>query len=140
MLNKITLILSAGGILTSFYLVMSDFLQPGFCPKLLSVIPACYVALIAFILVLASCFFTNKTWGSLSFYSGSLTGLLLAAWFSYNQLAGLEECPKILNFPLCYASFFTFLIIIILKFLSYIKIRKHYKFCYYCNRKKIFLK
>lgn len=126
MFKKIILVLSAGGVLASFYLVMSDILLPGFCPKLLYIIPACYIVLIAFILVLASCFITNKIWSSLSFYVGSLPGLLLAIWFSYNQMAGLKECPNILTFPLCYASFFAFLIILILKFLSYIKIRKHY--------------
>ena len=124
MLKKIILIISAGGVLASFYLVMSDILQPGFCPRLFYSIPACYIVLIAFILVLGSCFITNKTGSSFSFYFGSVPGLLLAVWFSYNQLAGLDECPQILTFPLCYASFFTFLVIIILKLLSYIKIRK----------------
>ncbi len=107
-------IIASGGILVSLYLVISEVLTSDFCPKYLN-IPACYVVLIAFILVAVSCFLRKKALEYLFFYSGSTAGLLLAVWFSYHQLNGLKQCPIIAAVPLCYASLLTFLALFVLR-------------------------
>ncbi len=57
--KTILTILSIGGILTSIWLVYNEIMTPGFCPRLLH-IPACYLVLISFILVLAGIHFKGN--------------------------------------------------------------------------------
>ncbi len=106
-------ILSGAGTVFSIYLVVMETMNTGFCPGLWS-IPACYFVLVAFILVLISSFIKNTAAAGFIFYSGSAGGLAIAIWFSYNQIAGLKHCPSLMGLPLCFASFFIFLAIIIL--------------------------
>ncbi len=119
-------ILSGTGIIFSFYLVAMEIANTGFCPGLWG-IPACYFVLAAFILVLISSYLKNTAASRLVFYPGSAGGLLMAAWFSYNQAAGLKHCPAILSLPLCFASFFIFLILLILGIMAYEPLKRSAK-------------
>ena len=106
-------ILSGAGIVFSIYLMVMETMNTGFCPGLWG-IPACYFVLIAFMLVLVSSFIKNTAAAGFIFYPGSAGGLAIAVWFSYNQIAGLKHCPSMMGMPLCFASFFIFVLIIIL--------------------------
>ncbi len=106
-------ILSGAGIVFSIYLVVMETGNSGFCPGLWG-IPACYFVLTAFALVLISSFIKNTIAAGFIFYPGSVGGLAIAVWFSYNQIAGLKHCPSLMSMPLCFASFFIFMAIIIL--------------------------
>ena len=102
--------LSETGIVFSVYLVIKDVLSGDYCPEIFR-IPACYIVLFAFFLVRIS---LTKINSSKLFYAGSLTGLTLAIFFSYSQIAGKEKCPVLLNVPLCYGSLFLFTAMIVL--------------------------
>ncbi len=112
-LNKTIMIISFIGILFGVWLISMDVKSPGFCPKVLF-IPACYLVSIAFFLVYSSSYFLNKKTSDMFFYIGNVLGLVLAVWFSFAQIINLQECPKLLNIPLCYVSFFTFLFLLVL--------------------------
>ena len=116
MYNKITktiMILSFFGIIFGIWLISKDLKIPGFCPKLI-ILPACYPVTIAFFLVYASSYSQNKKTCNILFFIGDGLGLILAIWFSFSQIIGLQECPRLFKIPLCYASFFTFSFILIL--------------------------
>jgi hypothetical protein len=112
-LNKTIMIISFIGILFGVWLISMDVKSPGFCPKVLF-IPACYLVSIAFFLVYSSSYFLNKKTSDMFFYIGNVLGLVLAVWFSFAQIINLQECPKLLNIPLCYVSFLTFLFLLVL--------------------------
>ena len=100
------------GIVFSAYLVVNEIYSPGFCPVIFY-IPACYLIIASFILVLIS-LFINKVQARLAiFYIGAILGLGIAIWFSIGQIMGTKECPSLLNIPLCYGSAVLFVIIII---------------------------
>lgn len=99
------------GIVFSIYLILMDLIFPGHCPLFFG-IPACYLVLLSFLLVFISTFLKKNN--ALIFYIGSISGLLIAIWFSYNQLFDLQDCPRFLNIPLCYVSFFSFLVLLII--------------------------
>ncbi len=100
------------GIIFSVYLVVSEIYNPGFCPKIFNM-PACYLVITSFVLVLIS-LFINRTPGRLIvFYTGALSGLGIAIWFSIGQITGARECPDLFNVPLCFGSGVLFVIIIV---------------------------
>lgn len=107
------LILSVVGVIFSIYLVITDIQTNGYCPKV-TFIPACYLVMIAFVLIILSEFLRELP-RDIIFYIGWLIGLPLAVWFSYNQLSGLENCPRLFGVPMCFLSFGVFLILIFLK-------------------------
>jgi hypothetical protein len=114
MYNKITksiMIISFLGIIVGVWLISKDLKNPGFCPKL-SIIPACYLVVIAFFLVYASAYIIKKKTYNALFFTGDGLGLILAIWFSISQVFGLQECPKLFGLSLCYISFFTFLLLL----------------------------
>ena len=100
------------GIVFSIYLVVSEIYNPGFCPLLFD-IPACYLVLASFILVLISLFINITVVRSLIFYIGALSGLGIAIWFSIGQITGTKECPDLFNIPLCFGSGILFILIIV---------------------------
>jgi hypothetical protein len=73
-------------------------------------VPACFLVLIAYLMVLGSFVAFRK----LLYGIGTFMGLVLAVWFSNHQYAKSILCPVYLNIPLCYASLAAFVIIFIL--------------------------
>lgn len=115
-LIKIQMLISFIGIMFSFWLISKDIKTPGFCPSLFF-IPACYVVLVSFLMVYISTYLRKNFIKELVFYIGSILGLLTGTWFSINQLISYKECPTFFGIPLCYISFFSFLILILLNVL-----------------------
>lgn len=117
MKNKVLValvIVSACGVASAIWLVVMNIRNSGFCPLIFNV-PACYFVLLAFLLCLISTFPLKAPFSALLFYSGAFLGLTLAIWFSYNSMTGRDSCPEILGFPLCYLSFFVFLVLLMLR-------------------------
>lgn len=106
-------ILALIGLVISIYLVYTELSNPGFCPPFLG-IPACNIVLLGFSFVILSTFISHERVDKLLFFVGTIPGLILAIWFSYNQILGLKQCPRLLNIPLCYGSLIVFGIILFL--------------------------
>ena len=100
------------GLVFSIYLVVSEVYNPGFCPLLFNM-PACYLVLASFILVLISLFINTTAVRFLVFYIGAFSGLGIAIWFSIGQITGTKECPDLFNIPLCFGSGILFILIIV---------------------------
>jgi len=115
--NKYILSLSIIGFIFSFYLIFLDYLISDYCPKIYF-IPACYLVLISFALIIISEFLNFKI-QNIIFYIGSFFGLSLAVWFSFNEIVETEICPKLYEIPMCYLSLGIFLIIILFKVRDY---------------------
>ena len=111
--NKYIFFLSIIGIIFSFYLIFLDYLTSDYCPKIYF-IPACYLVFISFALITISDFI-HSTFQIFIFYIGSFFGIILAVWFSFNEIVKTEICPKLFEIPMCYLSLCIFLIIILLK-------------------------
>ena len=111
--NKYIFFLSIIGIIFSFYLIFLDYLTSDYCPKFYF-IPACYLVFISFALIIISDFL-HSTLQNFIFYIGSFFGIILAVWFSFNEIFKTDICPKFFEIPMCYLSFCIFLIIILLK-------------------------
>lgn len=112
--------ISTLGLFFAVYLVVSEMVQPGFCPEFLQ-IPACYIVLVAFLLVSISCLVRKRLFNMVLFDMGATVGLGLAIWFSINQYLGLKECPKLLEIPMCYASLIVFLSLWVMKIFEFIR-------------------
>ncbi|MTI70633.1 MAG: hypothetical protein FH751_10335 [Firmicutes bacterium] len=108
---NITLIISIIGSIFSFYLIFNELITRNFCPEIFN-IPACYIAFIAFSLTLTSQIIYSVKFSNILFFIGSITGLILGIWFSYNELIDFYICPRIFNIPLCYLSFLSFLLML----------------------------
>ena len=111
-LRVLLIIFTLLGIIFSVYLVVSETYNPGFCPKIFNV-PACYLVIASFGLVLISLFINRTPARMTVFYIGALSGLGIAIWFSIGQIIGIRECPGLFNIPLCFGSGVLFVIIII---------------------------
>jgi len=109
----IILLLSLLGILISLILVYNNFIVDDYCPKIFT-IPACYLVLSAFILIFISNFF-KKNISNILFWVGNIFEFALAVYFSVNNILALSYCPLFINIPLCFVSFFSFLLLPILK-------------------------
>lgn len=110
-INNIIKYLSVIGIVYSIYLVVRELLQKGYCPDFFGT-PACWLVLLAFVVVFLSTLL--KKGKSILFYPGAILGLVLAINFSVKQLLSIDECPKMFNIPLCYASFLAFVVMILM--------------------------
>lgn len=122
-ISKTIMIISFIGIIFGIWLISKDLKIHGFCPKLI-ILPACYPVTIAFFLIYASSYSRRKKTSNTLFFTGDGLGLVLAIWFSFSQIMGLQECPKLFGLPLCYASFFTFLLLLILHLIKNLIIRE----------------
>ena len=109
-------IISIIGIITSGFLIYKDISMQGYCPKLMS-IPACYLALVWFLLVLLSYFAKKLVWKEILFNFGAWPGLFMAIWFSIVNYNGWDQCPKFFNVPFCHISFLFFIFLIFLQWL-----------------------
>lgn len=104
-------LLSIIGLFFSINLIRLDIKDSNYCPKIFN-IPACYLVLISFAIVLIS----NTILSSLLlFMFGSALGLILGLWFTYNEIRGSKKCPRFFNVPLCYVSLVTFILLIVIK-------------------------
>ena len=112
-LKQYLLFTSFIGVIFSIYLVGMDLIYSGFCPKIFG-IPACYLVLLAFILVIISNFFKIFL-NYLFFYLGWSIGFILALWFSFNQIFRIDNCPIFFEIPMCYLSLTIFIIILFIK-------------------------
>lgn len=111
---RVMLYLSSGlGAIISAYLVIKESYEPGYCPRIID-IPACYPVIVCYILVFISLFIDKRSARYIIFYTGTLTGLVIALWFSAGQLMSTRACPPLLHIPLCYGSLVLFAIILIL--------------------------
>jgi len=113
--NKLIALISLVGLIFSVILVKNELLIGNYCPKVL-ILPACYIVLVAFFLVLLSCLIKTRLISILLFEIGADVGLILAIWFSFAQFKGLKQCPVSFGIPLCYASLATFILLSILQF------------------------
>jgi len=75
-------------------------------------IPACYIVLLSFSVVLVS---NTIVRNHLLYFAGSITGLLLGMWFSYHEIKKNKKCPRFFGIPLCFVSLNAFTLIILLK-------------------------
>jgi len=114
-INSLIKYLSVLGISFSIYLVVRELLQTGYCPDFFGT-PACWLVLLSFVFVFLSTLIRKGK--TILFYLGAFLGLALAIYFSVSQLLGFKECPKMFEIPLCYVSFITFAIMILLFILS----------------------
>ena len=108
------LILTVLGILVSLWLVGNDIRKGDYFPKLFG-LPACYLVLAAFLLVLLAMFLKNVSYNRLLYGIGTGAGFLIAVWFSANQILDIKQCPRWFGVPLCYVSLLTFGVLIWLK-------------------------
>ncbi len=115
MLKKINTFFALLGIAFSAFLIVRNLIQPGYCPDFFG-IPACYLVLLAFLLVFLS---TRMQKGAaIIFIPGGIIGFVLGIFFSVKELFSVGTCPRLFNIALCYVSLIVFAIMIIL-FLLY---------------------
>jgi len=113
-------ILALAGLLVTLYLVLRDIMEGDYCPKLFG-IPACYVVLVSFLLVLPGLLLRGRRIRRVFYATGAISGFLIAVWFSANQLLDLKQCPKWFGLPLCYVSLLTFGALVLLWILAMAK-------------------
>jgi hypothetical protein len=108
--------ISSLGVLAALWLSVNELNTAGHCPPYPVLgIPACYLVLVFFLLVLGSHFVKDKKIDSFVFYFGALAGLGTAIWFSTNQLLGTARCPIEFGIPLCFLALPTFATLIVLR-------------------------
>lgn len=102
-------------IYSAFNLSLHDYRVKNVCPKVMG-IPACYLALISFILVLSSHVFSTHIPFKLWFFIFINIPLLLALGGTLMELNGHVICPRTSNgTPLCFYSLGICLTILVLK-------------------------
>lgn len=109
------------GILIIGDLSYNEYLYGDICSNF-SIIPACYIALIYFILL-----FIFQVYKGIVILFLILSGFALAfaGFASIGHIFGSIQCPiSDIGIPTCFIGFFMFLILLILKF-TQIKIEKH---------------
>lgn len=103
--------ISAVGFWGALNLSIEEWQVAGTCPCI--GIPACYLVMIGYFLILSSCINHNKALFRKLFYAGISIVLGLAAMGSFMQAAGLGECPQNESgFPMCYISLMMSLVIL----------------------------
>ncbi len=109
------------GILILGEISYNEYIYGNVCSKF-SIIPACYIAFIYFLLL-----FIFQVWNKIIVLFLILSGfaLTLTGFASIGHLIGTIQCPiSDIGIPTCFIGFFMFLILLILKFLQ-VKIEKH---------------
>ena len=115
--RKSILAIGGLGIIFSLWLVYNEVVYGETCPPYPFIgIPACYLVLIFFILIVLSQHIPK--YERPLFLSGALLGLLTAIWFSISQVLGVVECPKLLGIPLCFVAGLTFFTLIFIDSLA----------------------
>jgi len=98
------------GLLFSIDLVRRDLRDSNYCPKFLK-IPACYIVLLSFSIVLLS---NTLLKNQFLYLTGAMIGLFLGGWFSYHELNQTKKCPRFFKIPLCFVSLISFILLILL--------------------------
>ncbi len=111
-------IISLLGTIITAILAYTHIVGLSNCP-LFTIIPACYLVEMSFILVFISTFSRVTKKKFILFALGSIFGEVIAIWFSLNEIMGNNYCPKFYGIALCYVSLLTFTTLIVLKFLEY---------------------
>lgn len=109
--------LAGFGLYGTISLVVMELREGNICPKILS-IPACYLILICFVLVLTSHsqLFKDKNWG---YFIGAGIAFSIAIIGTIGQLTGMIECPKTTSgIPMCYLSLAFFSTLLLLKIVT----------------------
>jgi len=115
MLKKINTFFSLLGIAFSAFLIVRNLIQQGYCPDFFG-IPACYLVMLAFLLVFLST--RMKKGASIIFVPGGIIGFVLGMFFSIKEMFNVGTCPSLFDIALCYVSLIVFSVMIIL-FLLY---------------------
>ncbi len=114
-LNILILIILIAVLVFSINLVYLDYTIGDICPKI-GMIPACYLVLFYFIILLLLHIFKTSV---LIFIIFSGFALALAIFSSVGQLIGVTQCPKSdFGFPLCYIALLFFSSLILMKFIE----------------------
>jgi hypothetical protein len=111
--NKHIFSLSLIGVISSIYLIILDNLIINYCPKLFF-ISACYIVFATFLLILIAELFDFLI-NRFLFIIGCIIGIILAIWFSINEIINSNICPRVFEIPMCYLSLCIFLMIFLLK-------------------------
>jgi membrane-bound ClpP family serine protease len=119
-LRKINTLFSLVGIAFSAFLIVRNFIQPGYCPDFFD-IPACYLVMLAFLLVFLST--RMKKRAGILFIPGGIIGFVLGLFFTFREMLNPGTCPSFFGIALCYVSLIVFAIMIIL-FLIYSRNKK----------------
>jgi len=109
--------LAAFGTYGTVGLVGREISKGNICPKILG-IPACYIILASFLMVLAShsTLLKDNYW---LYYIGAGIAWSIAATGTVGQLMGSIECPKTAGgTPMCYLSLAFFSTLLILKLIE----------------------
>ena len=106
--------IAAASLVLTLWLVYNEITNPPYCPRIFY-IPACFIVSVAYTLVVVSEFIKKREANILMYLIGAGMGAVLAVWFSFNHIAGLEPCPIILSIPMCYASLLACVILIVIK-------------------------
>jgi len=102
----------------SFSLSIADFNTKNVCPKLLG-IPACYIVLLFFVLILLSHIFQSYMGTRLWYYVFLTVPLLLALSGTITELSGKVICPRTSGgTPMCYISLGICMLLLILKIIE----------------------
>ncbi|QRN86056.1 hypothetical protein JR334_02150 [Clostridia bacterium] len=109
--SKAQILISVLGAAWSIQLVLSELIVGDYCPKVFN-IPACFLVLLAYLIVLVSIVLDHKILHAL----GTGLGLLLAIWFSSRQFLMIAQCPDFQGLPLCYLSLAAFALLGVLGF------------------------
>jgi membrane-bound ClpP family serine protease len=119
-LRKINTLFSLVGIAFSAYLIVRNFIQPGYCPDFFE-IPACYLVMLAFLLVFLSTRMKKRS--GVLFIPGGIIGFVLGIFFIFREMVSPGTCPSFFGIALCYVSLIVFASMIIL-FLIYSREKK----------------
>jgi hypothetical protein len=120
-LNRLIVLLLIVGVSLSLELVIKGTHLSNTCP-MIGVIPACYLALTYFVLLLL---IQLRNKNELLFFVFSGFALALSLFASLGKIVGSIECPgTFLKIPLCFLVFMVFALIVALKFLVVKKNKK----------------
>ena len=105
------------GLFGTFGLVQNELTTGNVCPKIIG-IPACFIILVCFLLVLLGHTGILKK-GSWFYFVGAGVAFSIASYGSLGELLGFAECPKTSNgVPMCFLSFGLFFLLLFLKFIQ----------------------
>ena len=105
------------GLYGSFNLIYDELTSGNICPKIIG-IPACFIILICFSLVLLghASILQKRPW---VYFLGAGIAITLATYGSLGELLDFAECPKTSSgIPMCFLSFGLFATLLFLKIIQ----------------------
>ncbi|MEM6997383.1 MAG: hypothetical protein AAF413_00570 [Patescibacteria group bacterium] len=86
--------------LATLGLVVAEIFSPGVCPDYpLIGVPACYVMVVLFGLI-TFLVFTKYNYSRHLFYPAWLIAFISSLYFSYGELANIQDCPRAFGIPI----------------------------------------